>query len=98
MLWQTSLCRVPGTRSGDNDDTGLDGDELEILKDAGIISGSSKIRKRRSPRHPAKHVVFMENKEEGMHGKSDWFGRIPSCAAARQYITNEYTNSASISF
>jgi hypothetical protein len=55
--------------SGDDDDTGLDEDELEILKDAGIISRPSKTRKRRSPQYLAKHVVFVENEEEGMHGK-----------------------------
>ena len=52
--------------SGDDDGTGLD--EAEILKDADIISRSSKTRKQRSPRHLAKHVVFVENEEEGMHG------------------------------
>jgi len=90
---------APNTRdnvheSGDDDDTGLDEDELQILKDAGIISRSSKTR--RSPQHLAKHVVFVEN-EEGMHGKSDWLERIPSCAAARQYATNENTQTMSLS-
>jgi len=82
--------------SDDDDDTGLDEDELEILKDAGIIARSSKTHKRR-PRHLAKHVVFVENEEEGMHGKFYWLARIPSCAAARQYATTENTQSVSLS-
>ncbi|KAI9460568.1 u3 small nucleolar RNA-associated protein 11 [Lactarius psammicola] len=76
---------VPSTRdnvheSDDDDDTGLDEDELEILKDAGIIAKSSKTRKRRTLRHPAKHVVFVESEEE-----------------ARQYATNENTQTVSLS-
>ncbi|KAF8274105.1 small-subunit processome [Lactarius quietus] len=59
---------VPGDRDkvhvSDDDDAGLDEDELEILKDAGIIATSSKARKRRFSRHRAKHVVFVENEEE----------------------------------
>jgi hypothetical protein len=62
---------VPGNtdnvHESDDDDAGLDEDELEILKDAGIIARPSKTRKRRSSRHQAKHVVFVENEEEGMH-------------------------------
>jgi len=61
--------------SGDDNDTGLDEDELEIIKDAGIILRSSKTR--RSPQHLAKHV---ENEEE-----------------ARQYTTNENTQTMSLS-
>jgi len=59
---------VPSNRDNlhdsDDDDTGLEEDELEILKDAGIIVRPSKTRKRRSSRHQAKHVVFVENEEE----------------------------------
>lgn len=58
-------------QESDDGDTGLDEDELEILKDAGIIVRSSKTRKRRSLRPRAKHVVFVENEEEGMHGNFD---------------------------
>ena len=53
--------------SDDDNDAGLDEDELEILKDAGIIARLSKTRKRRLPQHQGKHVVFVENEEEGMH-------------------------------
>ncbi|KAH9178733.1 u3 small nucleolar RNA-associated protein 11 [Lactarius sanguifluus] len=60
---------VPSTKdnvheSEDDDDMGLDEDELEILKDAGVVVRSSKTRKRRPSRHQAKHVVFVENEEE----------------------------------
>jgi len=47
-------------------DVGLDEEELEILRDAGIIAGPSKSRKRRSSRPPAKHIIFVENEEEGV--------------------------------
>ncbi len=47
-------------------DVGLDEEELEILRDAGIIAGPSKTRKRRSSRPPAKHIIFVENEEEGV--------------------------------
>ena len=80
-----------------HDDTGLDEGELEILKDAGIIGRSSKTRKRRLSRHRGKHVVFVENEEEGMHGKFDWLARITSCAVARQYATNESVQAVSLS-
>lgn len=52
----------------EDDDTGLDEEELEILRDAGVVAGPSKVgRKRRSSRPQAKHIVFVENEEEGMH-------------------------------
>jgi U3 small nucleolar RNA-associated protein 11 len=91
---------VPGNtdnvHESDDDDAGLDEDELEIVKDAGIIATSSKTRKRRSSRHQAKHVVFVENEEEGMRRKFDWPARITSCAAARQYATNQNTHAVSL--
>ncbi|KAH9065759.1 u3 small nucleolar RNA-associated protein 11 [Lactarius vividus] len=60
---------VPSTKdnvheSDNGGDTGQDEDELEILKDAGIVVRSSKTRKRRPSRHQAKHLVFVENEEE----------------------------------
>ena len=81
----------------DDDNAGLDEDELEILKDAGIIARPSKTRKRRSSRYQAKHVVFVENEEEGMHGKFDYLSRTISCVAARQYATNENAHAVSLS-
>jgi hypothetical protein len=52
----------------EDDDVGLGEEELEILRDAGVIAVPSKTRKRRSSRTPAKHIVFVENEEEGMYG------------------------------
>ena len=49
---------------------GLGEEELEILRDAGVIAVPSKTRKRKSSRTPAKHIVFVENEEEGMYGRS----------------------------
>lgn len=58
------------TPTGD-DGAGLDEDELEILRDAGIIAGPSRVgRKRGSSRSQAKHIVFVENEEEGMYGST----------------------------
>ncbi|KAI0308192.1 u3 small nucleolar RNA-associated protein 11 [Multifurca ochricompacta] len=45
-------------------DTGLDKEELEILKGVGILAGPSNARKRRSSQPSAKHIVFVENEEE----------------------------------
>jgi U3 small nucleolar RNA-associated protein 11 len=53
----------------EDDDAGLDEEELEILRDAGIIAGPSKVGgKRRSSQPQAKHIIFVENEEEGMYG------------------------------
>ena len=81
----------------DDDDAGLDEDELEILKDAGIIARPLKTRKRKSSRYQAKHIVFVENEEEGMHEKLDYLARTTSCIAARQYATNENAHAVSLS-
>jgi U3 small nucleolar RNA-associated protein 11 len=52
----------------EDDDAGLDEEELEILRDAGIIAGPSKVGgKRRSSQPQAKHIVFVENEEEGTY-------------------------------
>ena len=82
----------------DNGDTGLDEEELEILRDAGIIARSQKTRKRRQPRHRARHVVFVENEGEGIYAGPHllpW--RTHSCAAARQYAANENPQTNSLS-
>ena len=72
---------------GDDDDAGLGEEELEILRDAGIIAGPSKARKqRRSSRPPTKHIVFVENEEEGMYRRSI-SSRFRSWHAAQQYST-----------
>lgn len=53
----------------EDDDAGLDEEELEILREAGVIAGSSKVgRKGISSQPQAKHIVFVENEEEGMYG------------------------------
>lgn len=49
----------------EDDDASLDEEELEILREAGVITGPSKVgRKRRSSQPRAKHIVFVENEEE----------------------------------
>ena len=51
----------------EDDDAGLDEEELEILREAGVIEGPSKVgRKRGSSQPQAKHIIFVENEEEGM--------------------------------
>ncbi|KAF8506711.1 u3 small nucleolar RNA-associated protein 11 [Russula emetica] len=48
----------------EDDDAGLDKEELEILSEAGIITPSKVGRKRRSSQPQAKHIIFVENDEE----------------------------------
>ena len=53
----------------EDDEASLDEEELEILREAGVIMGPSKAgSKRRSSQLQAKHIVFVENEEEGMCG------------------------------
>jgi U3 small nucleolar RNA-associated protein 11 len=74
-----------------DDAAGLDEEELEILREAGVIAGTSKVeRKRRSSQPQAKHIVFVENEEEGMYRRSllaRVYALIP--VAAQQYITKQ---------
>jgi U3 small nucleolar RNA-associated protein 11 len=52
----------------EDDEAGLDEEELEILREAGVIAGSSKVgRKRGSSQPQAKHIIFGENEDEGMY-------------------------------
>ena len=56
-------------RQAEDDDASLDEEELEILREAGVIAGPSKVgRKGRSLQAQAKHIVFVENEKEGMDG------------------------------
>jgi U3 small nucleolar RNA-associated protein 11 len=75
----------------EDDDAGLDEEELEILREAGVIAGPSKVgRKRGSSQSQAKHIIFVENEEEGMHERSllaRVYALIP--VAAQQYITKQ---------
>jgi U3 small nucleolar RNA-associated protein 11 len=75
----------------EDDDAGLDEEELEILREAGVIAEPSKVgRKRRSSQPQAKHIVFVENEEEGMFERSllaRVYALIP--VAARQYMTKQ---------
>jgi len=75
----------------EDDDAGLDEEELEILREAGVIAGSRELgRKGRSSRLQAKHIVFVENEEEGMCGQSllaRVYALIP--VAAQQYVTRQ---------
>lgn len=75
----------------EDDDTGLDDEELEILREAGVIAEPSRVgRKRGSSQPQAKHIIFVENEEEGM------FERYPlACVyaltqvTAQQYVTKQ---------
>jgi U3 small nucleolar RNA-associated protein 11 len=70
----------------EDDDAGLDEEELEILREAGVIAG----RRRGSSQPQAKHIIFVENEKEGMYGRSllaRIYALIP--AAAQQYVTKQ---------
>jgi U3 small nucleolar RNA-associated protein 11 len=75
----------------EDDDAGLDEEELEILREAGVIAVPSKVgRKRGSSQPQAKHIIFVENEEEGMYERSllaRAFALI--LVAAQQYITKQ---------
>jgi hypothetical protein len=74
----TALADLLTVHDTEGNDTGLDEEELEILAEAGIIAGPSE---RRSSRPPAKHIVFVENEEEGMHGQfADSYTFLTSCS------------------
>ena len=73
----------------EDDEAGLDEEELEILREAGVITGPSKAGST-SSQLQAKHIVFVENEEEGMCGRSllvRVYALIP--VAARQYLTKQ---------
>jgi U3 small nucleolar RNA-associated protein 11 len=73
----------------EDDDAGLDEEELEVLREAGVIAGPSKVERKRGSSQPqAKHIIFVENEEEGMCGGSlllRVYALIP--VAAQQYLT-----------
>jgi U3 small nucleolar RNA-associated protein 11 len=75
----------------EDDDPGLDEEELEILREAGVIAGPSKVgRKGISLQPQAKHIVFVENEEEGMYERS-FLARVYALIpfAARQYAKKQ---------
>ncbi len=72
----------------EDDDGDLDEGELEILREAGVIAGPSKVgHKRRSSRPQAKHIVFVENEQEGMYERSLLVRHMALYHAAQQYVT-----------
>lgn len=50
---------------GGDAEEGLDEEELEILRDAGVISAPKGKRKARNARKPT-HIVFVDSKDDGM--------------------------------
>ncbi|RDB28757.1 putative U3 small nucleolar RNA-associated protein 11 [Hypsizygus marmoreus] len=54
----------PGSLEREGADDGLDDEELEILTEAGIISGQTK-----SSRRKPKHIIFVDNEEEARNYK-----------------------------
>jgi U3 small nucleolar RNA-associated protein 11 len=95
-LFAPSLANDVHQAEDDDDDAGLDEEELEILRDAGIIAGPSKVgRKRKSSRSGAKHIVFVENEEEGTYGRSTGSHVCPY-APRSTTIRNETNRSSNI--
>ena len=50
----------------DGGEEDLDEDELRILQDAGLVSGSRAGAKGKSRQTDAKHIIFVDNEEDGM--------------------------------
>lgn len=48
----------------DKDNDGLDEDELDVLRKAGVISSGSKVSEK-SKRRSKNHILFVESAEEG---------------------------------
>jgi hypothetical protein len=57
----TSIDLMKPSTSGRTIDHQLDAKELEVLRDAGILGGPSRGRRRK-----AKHVVFVDSREQGV--------------------------------
>ena len=57
----------PGIGAGEEEDDELDQDEINVLIEAGVIaSSSSQIKKSGKKKAKAKHIVFVENEEQGL--------------------------------
>ncbi|EIM92248.1 u3 small nucleolar RNA-associated protein 11 [Stereum hirsutum FP-91666 SS1] len=52
------------TSPNGDDENVLDEDELEVLRDAGILAGPSGSGSRKTRKNNTKHIVFVENEEE----------------------------------
>lgn len=54
--------------TSEDDEEGLQEEELEILREAGLIAArsSGKPKRRKSTRGTPKHIVFAEDEAEGM--------------------------------
>lgn len=69
-----------------DDEEELDEEELQVLRDAGIIADAS-TSKRRKRRPNPKHIVFAEDEEQGMWATTATMGTImiSLCREGRQY-------------
>ena len=57
----------PGSLDVEIEESNLDEEELEILREAGLIAGPSQGRKKSSSKGSAKHIIFAVNAEEGAY-------------------------------
>lgn len=65
--------------SEDGDLEGLDEAELEILREASIITGpstSDRRRRKSTSRLPAKHVIFADSEEQGMYSEGSFVSQL----------------------
>lgn len=53
------------TSVDEDDENALEEDELEVLRDAGVLAGPSGSGSRKSRSKKTKHIVFAENEREG---------------------------------
>jgi hypothetical protein len=66
----------------------LDEDELRILRNAGVISEPSN-RKGKRRKHPPKHIVFVENDEEGACQQPHSRKAAHICTSAEHYTAKK---------
>ena len=71
----------------------LDEDELRILRNAGVISEPSN-RKGKRRKHPPKHIVFVENDEEGACRQPHSRQAAHICTSAQHYTVKKASDEA----
>ncbi|ETW87069.1 hypothetical protein HETIRDRAFT_41733 [Heterobasidion irregulare TC 32-1] len=68
----------PGSLDAEIEESNLDEEELEILREVGLIAGPSQGRKKSSSKGSAKHIIFAVNAEEAQQHATRNKRKLPS--------------------
>jgi hypothetical protein len=80
----------PGSLDDRSDaENDLNEDELQILRDSGIIAGPS-TRKARNRRTAPKHIVFVDNEDQGMSSEGMSTAYVDNLFSAAVYIQKNF--------